>query len=102
MIILALLIGSYSFVISNSNNILEEDIKTFDAKLTDRETWLQCIDDIQTHTMRSLSDILTRPELHRTTNPSTLFIDPAYHGESSPEVLQSVLCTYRSRCIKLF
>ena len=82
MIVLALVIGTSSFVLSKNSHIIEENIKTFDAKLTDRETWLKCIDDIQTHTMDSLSDILTRPELQRPTNPSTLFIDPAYHGKS--------------------
>ena len=83
MIVLALVIGSSCFVLSNSSHFMEENIKTFDAKLTDRETWLQCIDDIQTHTIDSLSDILTLPELQRPTNPSTLFIDPAYHGKSN-------------------
>lgn len=82
MIVLALVIGSSSFVLSKNSHFIEENVKKFDAKLTDRETWLQCIDDIQTHTMDSLSDILTRPELQKPTNPSTLFIDPAYHGKS--------------------
>ena len=81
MIVLALVIGSSSFVLSKNS---QEIIKPFDDKLmNDRETWLQCIDDIQTHTMDTLSDILTRPELQRPTNPATLFIDPAYHGKSS-------------------
>ena len=80
MIVLALVIGSSSFVLSKNS---QEIIKPFDDELSDRETWLQCIDDIQTHSMDTLSDILTRPELQRPTNPATLFIDPAYHGKSS-------------------
>ena len=47
-----------------------------------RESWLQCINDIQDHTMRSLSDVIPRAKLHRSTMPSLLFIDPAY-GENA-------------------
>ena len=42
---------------------------------TARETWLQCIHDIQDHTMNSLADVFSREKLH---TPPLLYIDPAY------------------------
>ena len=45
---------------------------------TSRETWLLCIKDIQDHTMKSLSDVFSRDDLHRFSTPPILYIDPAY------------------------
>ena len=49
---------------------------------TARETWLQCINDIQDHTMKSLSDVFSRDELHSSSNPPLLYIDPNYKGNA--------------------
>ena len=50
--------------------------------VTARESWLQCIHDIQDHTVRSLSDVFSREELHNSSSPPLLFIDPSYHGNA--------------------
>ena len=47
-----------------------------------RETWLQCINDIQDHTMKSLSDVFSRAELHSSSTPPLLYIDPNYKGNA--------------------
>ena len=47
-----------------------------------RESWLQCINDIQDHTMRSLSDVISRAKVHSNTKPPLLYIDPAYGGNA--------------------
>ena len=44
-----------------------------------RDTWLKCINDIQDHTIQSLSDVFSGDEFHRFTKPPLLYIDPAYH-----------------------
>ena len=49
---------------------------------SDQETWQQCIYDIQEHTMNSLSDVFSRPELKHPSTPPLLYIDPAY-GENA-------------------
>ena len=49
---------------------------------SDQETWQQCIYDIQEHTMSSLSDVFSRPELKHPSTPPLLYIDPAY-GENA-------------------
>ena len=73
-----------SFVIGvmslGMNNRLVHD--SVPQQVTARETWLQCIHDIQDHTMNSLADVFSREELHRSSNSPLLFIDPSYHGNA--------------------
>ena len=49
---------------------------------TARDTWLRCINDIQDHTMQSLSDVFSGDEFHRLSTPPLLYINPAYHGNA--------------------
>ena len=51
---------------------------------TAEETWLQCINDIQDHTMRSLSDVIVKAKSQHDASSTSplLFIDPAY-GENA-------------------
>ena len=61
-------------------------MKEYQPHTAARETWLQCINDIQDHTMRSLSDVFSRANLLSNTGtfsmPPLLYIDPAY-GENA-------------------
>ena len=72
------LIGLMSF--SNNTGLMYDSVPQNSA--TARETWLQCIHDIQDHTMNSLADVFSREELHRSSNSPLLFIDPSYHGNA--------------------
>ena len=74
---LSFVIGFISFVVNTG--LMKEYLPHTD---TARDTWLQCINDIQDHTMQSLSDVFSREEFHRFSTPPLLYIDPAYHGNA--------------------